>query len=266
MFGMVSAVKKVVPVDLRIAVDRSAYRRRCRPLEATLKESDAQIVEKLKRDGVVLVPDYMPEKIAKELGQICLDAIEQQRADDKAASSEFFAMPNYGMDRLRNSDFVDPRVKAFFDDERILSIARSITTADVISHQRMIELRDRIGRVSSSDTWHFDRPHWQHKFKAFLYLNDIGSEQAPLRYLIGTFRDAPWRRHQERNIWRFGKHGPFGHFHLHEVEHLIESEGLNEFVCEGKAGTLVLFDARGLHRGTTLISGRRILLGNYFEL
>ena len=50
----------------------------------------------------------------------------------------------------------------------------------------------------------------------------------------------------------------------YEVNELKDAYGLEDVACTGTAGTLVLFDARGIHRATELHSAYRKLLIRYW--
>jgi len=263
---MRSMLGRITPVWAKIEIEKIAYQKRCSPYTSELSEWESEIVATIKRDGLMIIPNFMPTETARTLAELSYKKIEEQRQAGTDAIPQYWGSEDYGVFRLRDCDEVHPEIKAFFDNESIMRIARAVTTDNIKSHQRMLEVRDRVGHVSNSDVYHFDRPHWKYKFKSHLLLNDVGPDQAPLRYLVGSFRNAPWRRRQELEDRKFGSVGPNGHFFIHEIEHLIKEHDLEEVVCTGTAGTLVLFDARGLHRGTTLCTERRALLGNYFEM
>jgi hypothetical protein len=115
-----------------------------------------------------------------------------------------------------------------------------------------------------ADLFHFD--NWRPICKAFLYLTDVGEENAPFVYLKGSHQRGRWRHKFEREYDADGPTGRFGHFFPQEMRQLRASHAWAEEVCTAPAGTLILADFRGLHRGTPMVSGRRVLLNNTFDL
>lgn len=62
----------------------------------------------------------------------------------------------------------------------------------------------------------------------------------------------------DTDIWYLGCFWP------DEVAQLRNDFGYSDVSCAGRAGTLVVFDGRGLHRATALQSGRRLVLTSYW--
>jgi hypothetical protein len=136
----------------------------------------------------------------------------------------------------------------------------------VNSYRHELEYRYGLSHagIRQTDLYHFD--NWRPICKAFLYLTDVTEDNAPFAYLKGTHRLAPWRRRHDLAYDVQGPSGRFGHFFPQEVQDLRQRFGWDELVCTGAAGTLIIADFRGLHRGTPMRSGRRVLLNNTFDL
>lgn len=105
--------------------------------------------------------------------------------------------------------------------------------------------------------WHIDclRP----SVKAMIYLNDIGEEQAPFRYLKGThIPDAEIHR----QIHRISRSG------LDEAYFDAETNALYDAKAEvyaRPANTLLLFETRGRHAGSLCADGMRVAMVNGFR-
>ena len=137
----------------------------------------------------------------------------------------------------------------------------------VVTFQKMIELRKGNNTISSADSIHFD--DWKQRFKAFLYLTDVNHENAPFRYFPGSHTGKGWKLQRffaEYNYWRYGKSGNYGCFSSDQIRTLLNKNIINEKIVTASAGTLILVDTRGLHAGTPLINGRRVMLANYFDV
>lgn len=95
--------------------------------------------------------------------------------------------------------------------------------------------------------WHIDctRP----QVKAMLLLTDVGENDQRMDYIPGTHREN-WSL-RDYNTTRF-------------TEEQARSYG-EPLACIGPAGTLVLFDTNGLHRGNRTLGAIRDTITIYFE-
>lgn len=166
----------------------------------------------------------------------------------------------YGVYRLWDIDKVCPSTRALFEHPDIMSLAKAYVSCNVVSYNRMAELRPDPGRVSIADHPHLD--DWRMRFKSFLYLTDVGPKQAPFTYFIGSHRPAPWRSAIEARYYRTGADA--GYLTQEEQPNILPKYEEKAFTAP--AGTIILADLRGIHRGTPLIEGRRVLLANYFDV
>jgi hypothetical protein len=230
-----------------------------RPNPAASKHPD--LVNALVRDGVVSVEGFMtPEQV-----KACVDELEPHFERAEKGQHPALYHTNKVYYRLVKTDELSPATNVFYKSELVWDVVRAYMSPRAESYRREAELRNRvIDEVSAEDLFHFDS--WHPVVKAFLYLTDVDSNTAPFRYLLGTHRKGSWRRKRDLEFEIDGWSGSFGHFFPGEVEHLQKTYGFQERVFTAKAGTLILGDFRGLHRGTPLRSGRRILLNHTFNI
>ena len=105
-----------------------------------------------------------------------------------------------------------------------------------------------------------------------MYLNDVDEKTAPFEFIEGSHRDRNWLNPFKNKILRYDllkkekkqKRGNF--FSLKAVDNIIKKNNFKRNIVTGKAGTLILFDSKGLHRATTPIKRGRNILANYFEV
>jgi len=110
----------------------------------------------------------------------------------------------------------------------------------------------------SGDGWHRDAHGSQ--FKSILYLSDVAEENGPFEYLPGSHKSwrvvldtalgdlpaAPNTRYEPAAIDRLS-----GRFHVKRCQYAA------------KAGSLLLVNTAGIHRGMPLMAGSRYALTNY---
>ncbi len=214
------------------------------------------------KDGVAIVPNFVSDSIIKRIISETQNAINAV-VNDKYTETKYHRHCDYGIYQILECDKISPSSNIFFDNDMINEIATAYVSRDVISYQKMVESRPDKGKQSNSDVFHFD--DWRHRFKAFLYLTDVDEANAPFVYLKRSHTPGRWRERKEYEYYRNGRTGSYGHFFIQEVNYLKSKYGFESVTCTGKRGTLILADTRGLHKGTPLMSDKRLLLANFFD-
>jgi len=232
---------------------------RVRPELTERKDLLEQMVDK----GVVVVHDYFPRELISSMLAAAEETIEQARRAELGDAAYQGEEQTFAW-RVKEADKMVPETAPFFEDETISSVFRAYVSPRIVEFRHEIDYRFGVGEVGQADLFHFD--NWHPICKAFLYLVDIGEDNAPFAYLSGSHRPEKWRRPHEIAFGE-GKYGRYGHLFPQEIRRLRrEHPDWEEVVCTGGAGTLILADLRGLHRGTPLREGRRVLLNNTFDL
>jgi len=121
---------------------------------------------------------------------------------------------------------------------------------------RMYSLRALITRVAEqpemvSQLWHRDHEDIR-IFKFFLYLNDVDENNGPFEYVKGSHMGG--KHHKLIPM----KGPPFG-TRVHDPKIIDRFAGEDIIKCTGKAGTIIIADTAGLHRGGFCKSGEREL-------
>lgn len=222
------------------------------------------ILDTLVKDGIIVIKDY----VSKDVCNVMIE--ELQETADQVLEGTY--QGNFNMVHLKEKAFrlfvVDEISKTakteFFDDKLINEIAGAYVSEQAFSYRREADYKLEPGHFLASDLPHFD--DWRHRFKAFLYLTDVGEENAPFVYYKGSHEQHPWKHKYHLEFEIDGEYGRYGHFFWQEWIDIEKKRNYEELVCMGKAGTLILADFRGVHKGTPLQSGKRILLNNTFGI
>ena len=259
-----SVAKRIVPRNNRAFYELQRWRGyRGVELRPHLT-SRPDLLNVLSERGVAVVEDYVDAGDAAEMLDAVEEVIEKARRHELPPDYAYSAEREF-LWRVSRADELVPELSPFFEDETIDSLARAYISPDVVSFRHEIDYRFGVGEVAQADLYHFD--NWRPIFKAFLYLLDVGPKNAPFVYLAGSHKWGRWRRSHEQAYDAHGSVGRFGHMFPQEVRHLREAHPeWQDVVCTGRAGTLVLADLRGLHHGTPLEEGRRVLLNDTFDL
>jgi hypothetical protein len=104
-----------------------------------------------------------------------------------------------------------------------------------------------------SQRWHRDEPDDRHILKAFVYLRDVPPGAGPLSYVRGSHR-AAGRRAQLPSTW--------DGYGLRVSDEDIEAHfgADNVVTVPGRAGTVVVTDTRGYHRGGWAVEDERLVM------
>ncbi|HKY07845.1 MAG TPA: hypothetical protein VJQ55_06375 [Candidatus Binatia bacterium] len=262
-----AVVRKLVPVSIRYNAARNKFFRAHPQSNGQDFGADKTVVEAIKREGIYIWPDFIPRGQALALGEKALPLLREVQKG-QTFKTQTLNDKDAGLFRIKEADTVIPESKPVFDDPRLMPIAKAVTTPNVRAHMRMIELREGIYSHCSEDCWHFDEP-FKYKFKVFLLLSDVTEDNSPFAYVKRSNLAGPWRTAKERDAFHNGYDGNWGFFHQHEYEAVMKRYGKplgwEPVICTGKAGTMILFDANGLHRREILRSGFRVIMSNYYQ-
>jgi hypothetical protein len=205
----------------------------------------------LQRDGFCLVPNYIDAATLAAL-RAEIDTIPGFAEGRYDGPIKFRAFPKDGICGLQITETLPVAHRLVVGDERMHALARALFGPEChLTGATLLNKYDP-DRVDSSEAPHWD--DWRVRLKGFLYVTDVGPENAPTIFLKGSHNNVPWRREKDFAS-RFlpiasagGSWGP------------VEALEFEKVSFAAPAGTLCIFDARGLHAGTQLRAGRRIIL------
>lgn len=112
-----------------------------------------------------------------------------------------------------------------------------------------------------SQRWHRD-PGIHKICKVFLYLNDVDQATGPFMYIAGSQPGGRWAKICPHKFFGQGSYYPKGG----EVERLLEKHSAAPDVrsCIGSAGTLIICNTMGLHKGGYATKKERLMLTTFY--
>lgn len=210
------------------------------------------LLARLTSTGVAVVPDFLS---AADCGLLRAE-VEQS----------FTAFPDYvqkasnGADRrLYGIDCCSGSAAALLADSSLASLAQSVAGQRSTTGFSMAGIIDALpGNLGSGGGWHRDAFFGQ--FKAILYLVDVTQDNGPFQYVLGSHRV----RAKYADYRRFGI--PLLQYRIADqaVEALAAAQPQRLATFPASAGTLILANTSGIHRGKPLVCGQRIALTNYY--
>lgn len=219
----------------------------------TLFVSKSSYVDDLKRDGYVVVPNYFQDKYCAALCETI--ASELDKAGDNIWEDSLQSDQRlYFIDRLHAS------FEIFFNDELAQSSLEAVTgTRRPDGFVVASRVRAADNNLGSGGGWHRDSPHMP-QFKAIAYLNDVTENTGPFEYIPGSHSLASVIRSYFLRVFDAGQFR-FSEGEIFQYSKMSKQEPIRII---GKAGTLVLVNTKGIHRGAPIIEGERFSMTSYY--
>jgi hypothetical protein len=223
-----------------------------------LDAKQEQALRDLRGDGIAVVEGYWPrerafgirDRLTQELergGNHDYDNGAYLRFQDNAAYDE-------GVRRLYHVERVVPELAELRHDPFALEVAAAYYRMPFHSGLLMYQYNTQ----SNANTRYYHVDSFSKESKAFLYLDDVDEGNGPFTYLLGSHRSRLTR------IRRQVMGNPEGADTTFDPNEVSRRQDRELQVC-GPAGTLILADVRGLHRGSPQLDRDRSVLVNYLH-
>lgn len=219
------------------------------------------VAGQLVRDGIVVIPHY---KTSAEVEHLLngVPPTSAMRLSPEGTRNHF----------VDDADRI-PDLLGFFDDPFIEEVMRTVIGKRAYRLRCVAQRNEYLGWTGSFEQF-FHSDTWRHRLKAFLYLVDVTEQNGPLEYAPRTQRGS-WRWLDDWHTARAAQTAPDTYSHSMEAQYagvilphrmpgILRWTRSTPRLVTGGAGTLIIFDGRGLHRATPLRQGWRINLSSYW--
>jgi hypothetical protein len=225
--------------------------------QVQLDEREERIVADLRRDGYAVVEGYWERERALALRDSLEQRLEGGEDVDypEGAYLRFWDNRAYdeGVRRLYHVDRLYAELAELRSDPMLTRV--TIAYYGVPFHSGVLVFQHNTRSNANTRYYHVDA--FEKEFKAFLYLDDVTEGNGPFTYLRGTHKGMATRRFLKHARWN-GEGSPTG-FAPEELGSLLDTE----VQISGPAGTLILADVRGFHRGSPQLDDDRSVIVNY---
>ncbi len=215
-------------------------------------------VAAIRRDGYVVIPGYWDAERTESLRRDLLAEVNKgtDQNYESGAYLRFKKKMDYdqGVVRLFHADRFHPEVRAFKEDPFILEVVRRVFAVPFHSILTIYQYNSDAHDGATTRGYHIDG--FAKELKSFLYLEDVSIESGPFTYVPGSHRDRLLRMRKE--IFRNVGDSPTSI----RPEEYPEGEAA-EVKLTGPAGSLIIADTRGVHRGSPQLGRSRSVLVNY---
>ena len=221
------------------------------PLE--LNDMEKSILSGVKKEGFYIIPDFYSEiecnEIRKEIDRL-LEKYKNQVVVDDASSDH----------RILGADRISTFISKFFADSFINKIIEAHQkTKDIVGFTLAARLDYTPNNPGSGDGWHRDTAH-NKQIKAIMYLSDVDKSNGPFQYIKKSHNTINFIKDSITGNFNFNQN----RFIDEEISRLVSRNESRIETFLGKAGTLILVNTRGLHRGMPIENGSRYALTNYY--
>jgi Phytanoyl-CoA dioxygenase (PhyH) len=239
---------RIVRSDVNEYIDR----RRAEPV--SLEPGELPLVHALRADGYVVVPDYWPRDRALAMRDRLEAYLEEGQSKDFPSGAYLRFRDNVAYDegvrRLYHVDKEIPELAEHRNDPFIRRVVEAYYGRPYHSGVLMYQYNTK----SNDNTRYHHVDAFSKEFKSFLYLDDVDEGNGPFAYIPGTQRS-----HLRRIVKQLRNGSAATGFSNEELKGVID----REVKLVGPAGTLILADVRGFHRGTPQLDRSRSVLVNY---
>jgi len=219
-------------------------------------QSDKINLDSLVKEGCALIPNALDLPTVDKILEISAKTKGNYRKTDTSAGSEnglYFDRKNPSNIRFdydANDLFKHELIQNFVSDRKILSIAQEyLGTQPIFDFIAMWwHVKSDNPDSEAAQYFHFDmdRLRW---VKLFFYITDVKDDSGPHVFIP--------KSHSDFGIpFRFRRKG-YARLEDKEVEEYFPK--LEWKVFTGNAGTMIVEDTRGLHKGKHVLSGDRLM-------
>jgi hypothetical protein len=214
---------------------------------------DARHLRALARDGYSVIEHFASRREVEEWRHALDDVMRDYHA-------LLWTDPQGSDRRAYNCQAVSPALERFAVHAKLKHLAEAyVGAAQDLFFTLGGDIAAKDGGLGSGGGWHRDTPH-NVQFKALLYLDDVTEKNGPFQYMRGSHRVRVYLELMARARVRHAQY----RFTDEEIERMTRATRIEVSTHCAPAGTLILADTSGIHRGAPPLAGRRRALTNYY--
>lgn len=237
-------VARTIPYLIKESAGRQKY------IRAFDSSPHRDVLSKLRKDGVLVLGQLFSAEECTEWRQILLEQIdsnpEQLKNYEDDGDHRF-----YGINEM--TDAFDP----FVTHQTLRDIRDTYLGALKSGFLLGAHIRSKPGNLGSGGGWHRDSAI-NAQMKIICYLSDTNGDNGPFQYVRGSHRNYATLAAAATTNKKFRQ----SRYHTDDYNHVFENDSrIMEFLAP--AGTVILADTSGIHRGKPLETGERFALTQY---
>ncbi|MET0087130.1 MAG: phytanoyl-CoA dioxygenase family protein [Sedimenticola sp.] len=226
-------------------------------------DTASNIIHTLRKDGICILPNHYNIDLIKDLCSN-VPSLDKFCISPEGDCSYYYPRAS----SLNETQF-------FFNDPLIEEVAKGYLGGAAIPLRETIGIKTKKKHVSFENFPH--RDSWLPRLKVFLYLTDVKPGNGPFCYIKGTHKPTLKSLYSRYLIYRdylsneegYAKNEDIhyvGCYWPHDIKKMVDRGKFKITKAYCDSGSLIFFDARGIHYGEILGCGERHILNSYWIL
>ncbi len=245
------------------------------PKNIELDANEKHLLHCLKQEGIVTIEGFFSTQETSELRESLEKTLNDKSEEAWAAIAQGVKLPQnkYGMEqpdgvriwtddrhsdqRINGFEKISETAALFAHNESFLKIAKAYLEREITLRFCMANRTRFVEKNSGSGGgWHRDM-NYKKGFKALVYLVDVTEEN-------GCFQYLPKSSSALHHLLKTPIADKY-QFSQEDVMAMVSQDATKIMNLTAKAGTVVLFDTNGVHRGKPIEKDSRYALTNYYH-
>ncbi len=226
-----------------------------------LGEHEQKLLQELKKYGIAVTNlDAFSTDIFSSMTSWANEKKKSYKYDERKDYFKYFVGGSYNRDEPQHFDSYDPLIE-FSINKKLLSVVNSYFK--MFSRLIYLELNETKilnldSETKASQNLHRD-PGVRGCIKAFVYFNDVEENGGAFTYIKQTHLNG-----KHGSLFKKGRFLGVGSFYPNEEEIKTKIDPENIFEAVGKAGTVIIADTSGIHKGGFSTNQSRIMSTSVF--
>jgi len=217
-------------------------------LNHSIDQKITSIVQQLNEKGIAVLPQYF----GKQKCKACIQDLVKLK---KTRLTDFWVDKHGSDHRLFRAQQVSKVISEFNADPFLKKIGEAYLSYPLQNYMTLAgHTQYTAQNLGSGGGWHRDSA-FSKQFKAIVYLNDVSIENGPFQ--ICTSSNSYTHAIQHINLA-----DPTNHCRYSPA--VIDEAKFKQQIITAKAGSVILVDTMGIHRGSPILKGERFALTNYY--
>lgn len=218
-----------------------------------VKKPDIDLTE-IHRNGYLVIDNFLSNQDCSRLRSLIdakLDDVNVKRWTDELGSDN----------RLYYAEELHDDFRLIFDNNMLnVVLNKLIGVKDPAKMLLAQRVDSKEGNIGSGGGWHRDSPT-THQYKFLIYLSDVEIDNGPFEYIARSQRKFEILSSVFSGSFKPGQY----RYDNQEIEnYLMKNKRVYDTKITGRAGTLVIVDTKGLHRGAPILANSRYTLFGYY--
>lgn len=216
-------------------------------------EFQKKVLQEIKKNGFYVWKDFLNNDECSFFISLIDDFIEKKYHEVNVLK---------GFDnRIWGSEVLNSKIDAFLKNKDFLKIFSIYTSKGNLIRSNTLAQKTyfKENNPGSGLGWHVDHSVLKYP-KAMVYLCDVDKNNGAFKYINGSHNFLKKINIRLKNDFDFNRR----FFSEEEINKIIKNNNLTCSTIEANAGSVILFDGSGIHRGSPLKEKLRYSMTNYY--